>query len=71
MPRGTKKSTKKQLAENNTPGLLSILAEIDKTEEHLDIPTMETQLWDAACKIRGSTDAPKYKDFMALPYLSC
>lgn len=64
MPRGTKKSTKKQPAENNTPGLLSILAEIDKTEERLDIPTMETWLWDAACKIRGSTDAPKYKDFI-------
>ena len=64
MPRGTRKSTKKQPAENNTPGLLSILAEIDKTEERLDIPTMETWLWDAACKIRGSTDAPKYKDFI-------
>ncbi len=51
MPRGTKKSTKKQPAENNTPGLLSILAEIDKTEERLDIPTMETWLWDAACKM--------------------
>lgn len=25
---------------------------------------MEQWLWDAACKIRGATDAPKYKDFI-------
>ncbi|MBD2773497.1 SAM-dependent DNA methyltransferase [Iningainema sp. BLCCT55] len=25
---------------------------------------METWLWDAACKIRGATDAPKFKDFI-------
>jgi type I restriction enzyme M protein len=33
-------------------------------DEHLSISTLETWLWDAACAIRGSTDAPKYKDFI-------
>ncbi len=33
-------------------------------EEHLDIGTLETWLWDAACAIRGATDAPKFKDFI-------
>ena len=30
----------------------------------LDIATLETWLWDAACVIRGATDAPKFKDFI-------
>jgi len=30
----------------------------------LDIKTLENWLWDACCKIRGSVDAPKYKDFI-------
>jgi hypothetical protein len=34
------------------------------TDEHLDISTLETWLWDAACAIRGATDAPKFKDFI-------
>jgi len=33
-------------------------------EEVLDISALETWLWDAACKIRGTTDAPKFKDFI-------
>lgn len=33
-------------------------------DEHLDISALETWLWDAACAIRGATDAPKYKDFI-------
>ena len=33
-------------------------------EEQLDIATLETWLWDAACVIRGATDAPKFKDFI-------
>jgi len=32
--------------------------------EHLDISSLETWLWDAACAIRGATDAPKFKDFI-------
>ena len=30
----------------------------------LDLPTLEGWLWDAACKIRGPIDAPKYKDYI-------
>jgi type I restriction enzyme M protein len=33
-------------------------------DEHLDISMLEIWLWDAACAIRGSTDAPKFKDFI-------
>ena len=33
-------------------------------QEPLDISTLETWLWDAACVIRGTTDAPKFKDFI-------
>ena len=32
--------------------------------EHLDVSALETWLWDAACVIRGATDAPKFKDFI-------
>jgi len=30
----------------------------------LDVKTLETWLWEAACKIRGEIDAPKYKDYI-------
>ncbi len=30
----------------------------------LNIKTLEGWLWDAACKIRGPIDAPKYKDYI-------
>lgn len=33
-------------------------------DEHLDVSTLETWLWDAACAVRGPTDAPKFKDFI-------
>lgn len=32
--------------------------------EHLTISALEQWLWDAACVIRGATDAPKFKDFI-------
>ncbi len=35
----------------------------------LDISTLETWLWDAACQIRGPLDAPKFKDYI-LPLVS-
>jgi type I restriction enzyme M protein len=34
------------------------------TSKHLDISTLESWLWEAACKIRGPVDAPKYKDYI-------
>lgn len=30
----------------------------------VDIKTIESWLWEAACSIRGSMDAPKYKDYI-------
>ncbi len=30
----------------------------------LDIKTLENWLWEAACRIRGEIDAPKYKDYI-------
>lgn len=32
--------------------------------ETLDLPTLENWLWDAACRIRGPVDAPKFKDYI-------
>ena len=32
--------------------------------QKLDITTLEGWLWEAACKIRGEIDAPKYKDYI-------
>lgn len=31
---------------------------------NLDIKSLENWLWEAACKIRGPIDAPKYKDYL-------
>ncbi len=50
---------KTQSASSQIPLLLS-----ENEQEHLDISTLETWLWDAACVIRGATDAPKFKDFI-------
>jgi len=33
-------------------------------DKKLDTKTLEGWLWDAACKIRGPIDAPKYKDYI-------
>lgn len=34
------------------------------TNSKLDVKTLEGWLWEAACKIRGEIDAPKYKDYI-------
>jgi type I restriction enzyme M protein len=36
----------------------------NKNGKTLDVPALETWLWDAACKIRGPLDAPKFKDYI-------
>lgn len=33
-------------------------------DSKLDVKTLESWLWEAACKIRGEIDAPKYKDYI-------
>ena len=38
--------------------------EVVVAERKLDVPTLETWLWDAACRIRGPVDAPKFKDYI-------
>ncbi|HXJ03673.1 MAG TPA: class I SAM-dependent DNA methyltransferase [Candidatus Acidoferrum sp.] len=56
----TRKPRKKKAAEAQAATIaLPALA-----DEHLDVPTLETWLWDAACAIRGAADAPKFKDFI-------
>jgi len=30
----------------------------------LDLPALESWLWEAACIIRGPVDAPKFKDYI-------
>ena len=32
--------------------------------QHLDLASLESWLWDAACVIRGPLDAPKFKDYI-------
>ena len=34
------------------------------SSKQLDLPTLESWLWDAACVIRGPLDAPKFKDYI-------
>jgi len=36
----------------------------ETTSSVLDVKSMETLLWKAACSIRGEKDAPKFKDFI-------
>jgi type I restriction enzyme M protein len=57
----TPKKPKRRRAEHNGAAIVPMPA-LDG--EHLDISTLETWLWDAACAIRGATDAPKFKDFI-------
>ena len=56
------RATSARVAAN--PLLQSELPLRPNAEEHLDISTLEQWLWDAACEIRGATDAPKFKDFI-------
>jgi type I restriction enzyme M protein len=42
----------------------STLPFMPSDSERLTVSDLETWLWDAACAIRGATDAPKFKDFI-------
>jgi type I restriction enzyme M protein len=57
----TGKTLKRKKPETNGTATLPMPA-LDG--EHLDISSLETWLWDAACKVRGAADAPKFKDFI-------
>ncbi len=36
----------------------------NESARRLDVSTLESWLWDAACQIRGPLDAPKFKDYI-------
>ena len=59
--KGNEPLPKKKTAADPTQTTLPFPSE---NKEHLNISTLETWLWDAACVIRGATDAPKFKDFI-------
>src|SRR5574341_2213462 len=48
----------------NEPVLAPDAALIRKSNKTLDVPALEGWLWEAACKIRGPLDAPKFKDYI-------
>jgi type I restriction enzyme M protein len=52
---------KKKTIEQETTITIALPALAD---EHMDVSTLETWLWDAACAVRGAADAPKFKDFI-------
>lgn len=37
---------------------------IEENAHYLDLKTLESWLWEAACILRGPIDAPKYKDYI-------
>lgn len=52
------------MTKNNHTARTTTVAINPTAEERLDVNQLEQWLWDAACEIRGATDAPKYKDFI-------
>jgi type I restriction enzyme M protein len=61
MAKAAKTEKRQKKAEANGTAALPMPALVG---EQLDISMLETWLWDAACKIRGAADAPKFKDFI-------
>jgi type I restriction enzyme M protein len=61
MAKSAKTGKKQKKAETNGTPTLPMPA---LATERLDIGTLETWLWDAACAIRGATDASKFMDFI-------
>jgi type I restriction enzyme M protein len=43
---------------------LALSCNVGNTSRRLDLPALESWLWEAACQIRGSLDAPKFKDYI-------
>lgn len=35
-----------------------------ESSQVVNVKSLESWIWDAACSIRGAKDAPKYKDFI-------
>ena len=61
------KRPRRRATKNGDPqsnGQQTTAAPANPSEERLDLSSLETWLWDAACAIRGATDAPKFKDYI-------
>jgi type I restriction enzyme M protein len=58
----TAKKLKGKKKEGNGAAVVTPMPTLDG--DHLNISLLETWLWDAACKVRGAADAPKFKDFI-------
>ncbi|HEU4328438.1 MAG TPA: YgjP-like metallopeptidase domain-containing protein [Roseiflexaceae bacterium] len=54
----------RKLAGGEPNGAQAALKMPPARDEQLDIGALEQWLWDAACVIRGATDAPEFKDFI-------
>lgn len=39
-------------------------ANVRTNGKRLDVPALESWLWEAACTVRGPLDAPKFKDYI-------
>ena len=73
-PQGSARSALDALIEEIGQGELALRhEEIESPRRHkrgtaksavLSTKSMEQMLWDAACKIRGEKDAPKFKDYI-------
>src|SRR5437879_4122984 len=61
---GARAATKKQRRGKPEKNGAAVMPMPALDGEHLDISMLETWLWDAACVVRGATDAPKFKDFI-------
>lgn len=55
----TKPKTRNKKSCPRANGQTSTLPFMPSADERLDVSMLETWLWDAACAIRGATDAPK------------
>jgi type I restriction enzyme M protein len=64
MATAAKTTTRKPRKRKGEEPQVATLALPALADEHLDVPALETWLWDAACAIRGAADAPKFKDFI-------
>jgi type I restriction enzyme M protein len=58
----TAKKLRRKKPEANSVAVVTSMPALDG--DHLNISMLETWLWDAACAVRGATDAPKFKDFI-------
>jgi type I restriction enzyme M protein len=64
MPTSVKTSKKPPRKKKAAEPKVATIALPALADEHMEVSTLETWLWDAACAVRGAADAPKFKDFI-------